>query len=62
MTHLGSLSLYLALVITAYAIFTSLWGVLRRQEAWDRQCHTRRVCRVGLCGGGFDRSAACLAD
>ena len=34
MTHLGSLSLYLALVITAYAIFTSLWGVLRRQEAW----------------------------
>jgi cytochrome c-type biogenesis protein CcmF len=34
MTHLGTLALYLALVLAVYAIVTSLWGVFRRQSAW----------------------------
>lgn len=34
MTHLGSLSLYLGLILAAYAVCTSLWGVRQRHEAW----------------------------
>src|SRR5215475_862933 len=34
MTHIGTLALYLALVLTLYAIATNLWGVRRRQSAW----------------------------
>jgi len=34
MTHLGSLALALAFLLACYAVVTSLWGALRRQEAW----------------------------
>lgn len=34
MTHLGSLSLYLGLILAIYAVCASLWGVRQRREAW----------------------------
>jgi cytochrome c-type biogenesis protein CcmF len=34
MTHLGTLALYLAFVLTLYAIATSLWGAWQRRNVW----------------------------
>jgi cytochrome c-type biogenesis protein CcmF len=34
MTHLGALALYLAFILSIYAIVTSLWGVSRRHLNW----------------------------
>jgi cytochrome c-type biogenesis protein CcmF len=34
MTHLGSLALYLAFVLTIYAISVSLWGASQRHHGW----------------------------
>ena len=34
MTHLGTLALYLASLLSAYAVITSLWGVRTRRTAW----------------------------
>ncbi len=34
MTHLGSLALYLAFLLSLYAIAASLWGAVRRHPGW----------------------------
>ncbi len=34
MTHIGSLALYLALVLAAYAVGSSLWGTRQGRRAW----------------------------
>lgn len=34
MTHLGALALYLAFLLSLYAIVTSLWGASRRHRNW----------------------------
>jgi cytochrome c-type biogenesis protein CcmF len=34
MTHLGSLAIYLAFLLSLHAMIASLWGAARRREAW----------------------------
>ena len=34
MTHLGSLALYLALVLAAYAVASSVWGARQGRRVW----------------------------
>ncbi len=57
MTHLGTLALYLAGLLSAYAIVTSLWGVRTRRTAWTASA---TQAAYAVCGCVVVASAALM--